>query len=61
MKTVLAFLRDQNGAVLTEYIVLLGLLIAGCILAVYAFGIELSGLYQGWADWAGNMPSGGAT
>ena len=61
MSLVLNFLRDEDGAALTEYIVLLGLLVAGTILAVLAFGTELSNIYQGWADWAAQMPSGGAT
>ena len=61
MNYVMNFLRDEDGAALTEYIVLLGLLVAGTIIAVLAFGTALSAIYQGWAEWATAMPSGGAT
>ena len=61
VEAVSAFMRDEDGAALAEYIVLLGLLVAGTIVSVVAFGSEISGIYRNWADWAGQMPSGGAT
>ncbi len=61
MEAVRDFLREEDGAALAEYIVLLGLMIAGAIVSVVAFGSEISGIYRDWANWAGQMPSGGAT
>lgn len=58
MNTVIGFLRDEDGAALTEYIVLLGLLVAGTILAIAAFGGQLSRIYNGWASWASTVSAG---
>ena len=58
MNMMLGFLRDEDGAALTEYIVLLGLLVAGTIIAIIAFGGELSRIYNEWASWASTVSGG---
>ncbi|WP_066112407.1 hypothetical protein [Salipiger sp. CCB-MM3] len=46
-------LRDEeDGLALTEYLLLLGLLVGGVILAVGFFGSALSDGWTQWADWA---------
>jgi len=56
------FANDEEGIALTEYLVLLGLLVAGVIAAVILFGTELSQTWRGWANWLNggpvNSPSG---
>lgn len=49
--TVARFHKDEDGIALTEYLVLLGLLVAGVIAAVLLFGTELSGAWNSWASW----------
>lgn len=51
---VLSFKTEDEGLALTEYLVLLGLLIGGVILAVTAFGDGLGNAWQGWANWFGS-------
>lgn len=48
------FAREQDGAALTEYVVLLGILIVGVVGAVLAFSSALSTAWTGWADWLGS-------
>lgn len=48
-----SFRKDEDGLALTEYLVLLGLLVGGIIVAVGAFGDNLDVLWQAWADWIG--------
>lgn len=45
------FRRDEKGIALTEYLVLLGLLVAGVIAAVILFGEALTDVWTGWANW----------
>lgn len=42
------FVRDEDGLALTEYLVLLGLLIGGVIAAVLAFSGGLAGAWNSW-------------
>ena len=56
-------LRDEeNGLALTEYLVVLGLLVGGVIAAVLFFGTELASAWNAWGGWVGslgnNAPSG---
>lgn len=45
-------LRDQEeGLALTEYLVLLGLLVGGVITAVGLFGTGLSTTWTAWTNW----------
>ena len=49
-------LRDEEeGLALTEYLILLGLLTAAVIGAVFAFGNRLGVLWQTWADWLNGL------
>jgi len=51
-KNLLArFRRDEDGLALTEYVVLLGLLVAAVIVAVNLFGQNLAGVWSQWATW----------
>lgn len=56
------FADDEEGIALTEYLVLLGLLVAGVIVAVVTFGQELSAVWDTWSAWlrggAVDAPSG---
>ncbi|MBK5571190.1 hypothetical protein [Ensifer sp. SSB1] len=55
MKAVLsevrAFAREEEGVALTEYLILLGLLIGGAITAVTAAGTNLSAAWEQWGSW----------
>lgn len=45
-------LRDEeDGLALTEYLLLLGLLVGGIIVAVGLFGTSLNTGWTGWAEW----------
>ncbi|MCG5481022.1 Flp family type IVb pilin [Sinorhizobium alkalisoli] len=50
MSTVRAFAREENGVALTEYLVLLGLLVGGVIVAVTAAGASLSTAWNSWGN-----------
>jgi len=47
---VRAFAREEDGVALTEYLILLGLLVGGVITAVTLAGTSLS---TAWNSWAG--------
>lgn len=46
---VRAFAREEDGVALSEYLVLLGLLVGGVIAAVTLAGQNLSTAWNGWA------------
>jgi pilus assembly protein Flp/PilA len=46
------FAKDEDGAALSEYLVLLGILVAGVIAAVTAFGGALATAFNDWGTWA---------
>ena len=48
---MMTFRRDEEGVALTEYILMLGLLIGGVIVAVALFGTNLSAAWSAWANW----------
>jgi pilus assembly protein Flp/PilA len=50
-ETIQRFSQEEDGIALTEYLILLGLLVGGVILAVLAFGNALSNLWNGWTAW----------
>ncbi len=59
---VIRRLRDEEeGLALTEYLVVLGLLIGGVIAAVLVFGQNLSAAWENWGTWIetnlGSTPS----
>ena len=51
---LMKFVHEDDGAALTEYVVLLGILVVGVIAAVAAFGGALSTVWAGWAAWIGS-------
>ena len=56
MGIVRAFVAEEDGAALTEYIVLLGILVGGVIVAVGAFGQGLNSVWTSWATWISTVP-----
>ena len=46
------FHSEDEGLALTEYLVVLGLLIGGVIAAVILFGNNLSNAWNNWGTWA---------
>ncbi|WP_151611647.1 hypothetical protein [Sinorhizobium alkalisoli] len=51
MSTVRAFAREEDGVALTEYLVLLGLLIGGVVLAVTNAGTNMATVWGQWGTW----------
>lgn len=51
----LRFVQSEDGLALTEYLVLLGLLITGIIGAVVAFGNGVTNTYESWALWISGL------
>ena len=49
------FRDDEEGLALTEYLVVLGLLVGGVIAAVLLFGTELGNAWTDWANWVGSL------
>jgi pilus assembly protein Flp/PilA len=45
------FASEEEGLALTEYLILLGLLTGGVIVAVLSIGGSLNIAWTGWADW----------
>ena len=45
-----AFAREEDGIALTEYLILLGLLVGGVIVAVSAAGDNLSAAWESWGN-----------
>jgi pilus assembly protein Flp/PilA len=45
------FVRDEGGLALTEYLILLGILSAVVIAAVFVFGQNLGAQWSLWAQW----------
>ena len=50
-KLATSFAKDEQGLALTEYLILLGLLTGGVIIAVLAIGDSLNNAWSGWRDW----------
>ncbi len=46
---MIKFKHDEDGLALTEYLLLLGLLVGGVIVAVTLFGTNLSNAWNSWA------------
>jgi pilus assembly protein Flp/PilA len=46
---VRAFAREEDGIALTEYLILLGLLVGGVLVAVQGASVDLA---AAWDDWA---------
>ena len=51
-----AFRQEEDGVALTEYLMLLGLLVGGVIAAVIAAGDNLSAAWDAWGTfWTGSL------
>lgn len=50
-----AFRKEEDGLALTEYLVLLGLLVGGVIAAVTAFGTNLDTVWTAWSGWVAGL------
>lgn len=48
---VRAFAREEDGVALTEYLILLGLLVGGVVASVITIGGELNSDWGTWATW----------
>jgi len=51
LSAVRAFAREEDGVALTEYLILLALLVGGVITAVTLAGTNLSNVWTAWAGW----------
>jgi pilus assembly protein Flp/PilA len=51
MGSIRAFVADEDGIALTEYLVLLGLIVAAVVVAVGAAGSSLAGAWGRWGNW----------
>lgn len=58
IETAQRFKKEEEGLALTEYLILLGLLVAAVIAAVTTFGEELARIWGTWAVWIAGL--GGA-
>ncbi|MBC2837491.1 hypothetical protein H7F16_18380 [Gemmobacter straminiformis] len=45
------FNREEDGLALTEYLILLGLLVGGVVAAVLLIGGDLNAAWTSWSDW----------
>lgn len=56
IEIVNAFSREEDGVALTEYLILLALLVGGVILAVTIAGNNLAEAWNSWGTWwTGNL------
>ncbi|MQW88257.1 hypothetical protein [Sinorhizobium saheli] len=51
LSKVSAFAREEDGVALSEYLVLLGLLVGGVIAAVTTAGGNLATAWTNWGGW----------
>lgn len=51
LNKVRAFAREEDGVALTEYLILLGLLVGGVVASVITIGGELNADWGTWATW----------
>lgn len=52
------FLKEEDGIALSEYLVVLGLMLGGVITAVTLFGTNLNTAWDNWADWIETLDDG---
>lgn len=52
------FRKEEDGLALTEYLILLGLLVGGVILSVVAIGVDLSAAWTTWENFFENTALG---
>lgn len=59
-KNLQSFAADEEGIALTEYLILLGLLVGGVIVTVGLAGTSLNSAWTAWSTfWNGMTPTGG--
>lgn len=51
IKIISAFRLEEDGVALTEYLILLGLLVGSVIISVQLAGINLSAAWATWGSW----------
>ncbi len=54
VNTVRAFAREEDGVALSEYLILLGILVGGVIVAVGLVATDLAGAWTAWGTWFGD-------
>lgn len=58
LNKVRAFAREEDGVALSEYLVLLGILIGGVVAAVGLVGTDLDAAWDNWDGWfTGTLPT----
>jgi len=57
MKKILSFFKDEEGATMVEYALMLALIAIVCIVAVQLIGTQASSVFQSAAD---NLPASGS-
>jgi len=55
IKKILSFFKDEEGATMVEYALMLALIAIVCIVAVQLIGTQASSVFQSAAD---NLPAG---
>jgi len=58
IKKILSFFKDEEGATMVEYALMLALIAIVCIIAVTAIGTGASTVFQSAAD---KLPAGGGS
>ncbi len=51
IKIIHSFRQEEDGLALTEYLILLGVLIGGVITAVTVAGVDLATAWDSWGTW----------
>lgn len=59
LKNLRAFAADEEGIALTEYLILLGLLVGGVIATVGLAGDSLEGAWTSWSTFWDGIGAGG--
>ena len=49
------FLREERGVALSEYLIILGLLVGSIVIAVGLFGTNLGNAFVAFANWIGTL------
>lgn len=55
LSKVRAFAREEEGVALTEYLILLGLLVGGVVASIVLIGGQLNTNWASWATWFQNQ------
>lgn len=55
LESIRAFAVEEDGVALTEYLILLALLVGGVIIAVTTAGGSLAAAWASWGTWWGQL------